>query len=84
MSIRVREMDVFSEEIACRNMYECPTAVWMFFDHVINHVHERALRIAYKENRHYFVLLWEQTNSVPVHIRSLQLLMTEMLKQNQI
>ena len=58
--------------------------VWMFFggtlNHRIIHDHKRALRIAYKDNRHYFGLLLEQSNSVPVYLRSLQLLMTEIYK----
>ena len=56
----------------------------MFFDgtlnHRINHVHERALRIAYNENRHDFSPLLEQAKMVPAHKRSLQLLMTEIYK----
>ena len=58
--------------------------VWLFFDRTLNHrinpVHERALRIKLKENRHDFGLLLEEPKSIPVHIRSLQLLMTEIYK----
>ena len=61
----------------------CPL-VWMFYDrtinHRINHVHERALRIAYKDHGNDFGYLLEQSNSVPIHIRNLQLLMTEIFK----
>ena len=61
----------------------CPL-VWMFYDrtldHRINRVQERALRIAYKDYRSDFGLLLEQTKSVPIHVRNLQLLMTEMYK----
>ena len=61
----------------------CPL-VWMFCDRTlnqrINHVHERALRIAQKDYKHDFGFLLEQTNSVPIHIRNLQLLMTEIFK----
>ena len=56
----------------------------MFYDramnHRINHVHERALRTAYKDHRNDFAYLLEQSNSVPIHVRSLQLLMTEIFK----
>ena len=61
----------------------CPL-VWMFCDRTINqrinHIHERALRIAQKDYEHDFGFLLEQTNSVPIHIRNLQLLMTEIFK----
>ena len=61
----------------------CPL-VWMFYDrtldHRINRVHERALRMAFKDDRNEFGFLLEQTNSVPIHIRNLQLLMTEIYK----
>ena len=49
-------------------------------NHRINHVHERALRIAYKDPRNDFGYLLEQSNSVPIHVRNLQLLMTEIFK----
>ena len=58
--------------------------VWMFYDrtldHRINRTQERALRIAYKDYRNNFGFLLEQTKSVPIHVRNLQLLMTEMYK----
>ena len=49
-------------------------------DHRINRVQERALRIAYKDYGSDFGLLLEQTKSVPIRVRNLQLLMTEMYK----
>ena len=53
----------------------------MFYDRTmndrINHVRERALRIAYNDHRNDFGYLLEQSNSVPIHVRNLQLLMTE-------
>ena len=43
----------------------------MFYDrtinHRINHVHESALRIAYKDHGNDFGYLLEQSNSVPIH-----------------
>ena len=61
----------------------CPL-VWMFYDRTmnnrINHVHERALCIAYKDHRNDFGYLLEQSNSVPIRVRNLQLLMTEIFK----
>ena len=41
----------------------------------INRIHERALRIAYKDNVSTFEKLLEMDNSVTVHQRNLQLLM---------
>ena len=61
----------------------CPL-VWLFYDrtldHRINRTQERALRIAYKDYGNDFGFLLEQTKSVPIHVRNLQLLMTEMYK----
>ena len=61
----------------------CPH-VWMFYDrtldHRINLTQERALRIAYKDYGNHFGLLLKQTKSVAIHVRNLQLLMTEMYK----
>ena len=61
----------------------CPL-VWMLYDgalnHRINHIHERALRIAYKDYENDFGFRLEQSKSVPIHIRNLQLLMTEIYK----
>ena len=58
----------------------CPL-IWMFYDralnHRINHIHERALRIAYKDYDNDFGSLLEQSKSVPILERNLQLLMTE-------
>ena len=56
----------------------CPV-VWMFYDrtleHRINRVQERALRIAYKDYGSDVGFLLEQTKSVTIHVRNLQLLM---------
>ncbi len=61
----------------------CPL-VWMFCDRTlnnkINHIHERALRITYKDMRSDFDTMLLRDNSVPLHIRNLQLLMTEVFK----
>ncbi len=61
----------------------CPL-VWMFCDRTlnnkINHIHERALRITYKDMRTDFDTMLLRDNSVPLHIRNLQLLMTEVFK----
>ena len=61
----------------------CPL-VWMFYDRALNHrinrIHERALHIAYKDYENDFGFLLEQSKSVPIHVRTLQLLMTEIYK----
>ena len=49
-------------------------------NHRINQVHERALCIAYKDHGNDFGYLLEQSNSVPIHVRNQQLLMTEIIK----
>ena len=64
----------------------CPLA-WMFHNkHLntkINKIHERALRIAYKEFDSSFECLLERDNSVTIHAKNLQTLMTEMFKTHQ-
>ena len=56
----------------------------MFYDrtlnHRINHIHERALRFAYKDYQTDFGSLLEQRNLVSIHVKNLQLLMTEIYK----
>ena len=61
----------------------CPL-VWMFCDRAlnnkVNHIHERALRITYKDMTSDFDTMLVRDNAVPIHIRNLQLLMTEIYK----
>ena len=61
----------------------CPL-VWMFCDRILNNkvnrIHERALRITYKDMRSDFDTMLLRDNAVPIHIRNLQLLMTEIYK----
>ena len=61
----------------------CPL-IWMFHDrnlnNKINRIHERALRIAYKDNVSSFENLLVIDNSVTVHQKNLQLLMIEIYK----
>ena len=49
-------------------------------NHRINHIHERALRFAYKDSQTDFGSLLEQRNLVSIHVKNLQLLMTEIYK----
>ena len=61
----------------------CPL-VWMFCDRTlnnrINRIHERALRITYKDMVSDFDTMLLRDNAVPIHIRNLQLLVTEIYK----
>ena len=61
----------------------CPL-VWMFCDRAlnnkINRIHERALRITYKGMTSDYDTMLLKDNAVPIHIRNLQLLMTEVYK----
>ena len=61
----------------------CPI-VWMFhsrkLNERINHIHERALRIVYKDFNSSFEELLIEDNSLNIHHRSLQKLVTEIFK----
>ena len=58
--------------------------VWMFYDRTLNHrinrIHERALRFAYKDFQADCGSLLKQRNLVSIHVKNLQLLMTEIYK----
>ena len=61
----------------------CPL-VWMFhsrkMNNKINRLHERALRIAYKDYTSSFVSLLEKHRYVTIYQKNVQLLMAEILK----
>ena len=61
----------------------CPL-FWMFhsrhLNNKINRIHERALRITYKDYESSFNTLLEKDNSVSIHTKNLQTLMIEMFK----
>ena len=61
----------------------CPL-IWMFcsrtLNHKINKLHERALRIAYKDYKSSFYDLLEKDCTVTIHQRNLRSLATEMYK----
>ena len=61
----------------------CPL-IWMFHDRrvnaKINHIHERALRIAYHDRTSSFEELLITDHSVSIHQRNLQLLVTEIYR----
>ena len=56
----------------------------MFYDrtlsHRLNHIHERALLFANKDYQTDFESLLEQRNLVSIHVKNLQLLMTQIYK----
>ena len=61
----------------------CPL-VWMFHNRTLNNkinkLHERALRIAYKDDNSSFQELLDKDNSVTIHHKNLQRLAVEMYK----
>ena len=61
----------------------CPL-IWMFhsrgLNNKINRIHERALRITYKDKSSTFQELLEKDNSVSIHHRNVQKLATEIYK----
>ena len=61
----------------------CPL-VWIFhsrhLNSKINRIHERALRIAYKDYESSFDTLLEKDNSVSIHPKNLQILLIEICK----
>ena len=71
-------------------MYEPLTSIGsnsiiqLFYDrtlsHKINHIHERALRFAYKDNQTDFESHLEQRDLLFIHVKNLQLLTTEIHK----
>ena len=61
----------------------CPL-IWMLHSRTlnnrINNIHERALRLTYKDNKSSFKQLLEKDHSVTVHQKNLQVLVTEIFK----
>ena len=61
----------------------CPL-IWMLHSRTLNNrtssIHERALRLPYKDNQSSFKKLLENVNSVTVHHKNLQVLVTEIFK----
>ena len=51
-----------------------------YLNNKINRIHEKALRIAYKDCQSNFNVLLENDGSVSIHVKNLQTLMIEMFK----
>ena len=61
--------------------FSCAPVVWMFHsckqNRHINRIHERAMRVVYKDYNSSFDELLEKDNSYKIHDRNLQKLVTE-------
>ena len=81
MSIRQRKT-IMNAFINSQFRY-CPL-IWMCHSRtthsLINNIHERALRIVYKDNNSSFAQLLEKASSVTIHLRNLQVLVIEIYK----
>ena len=69
------------------SQFQCCPLAWMFhsryLNNKINKIHERALRIAYKDYESSFNTLLEKDTSVTIHTKNLQNLMIEMFKTKE-
>ena len=63
----------------CSQFGYCPL-VWMFHSRKINSLHERALRVVYRDYKATFCELLSEDKSVTIHQRNLQLLGTEIFR----
>ena len=81
-------MDLLKREVLLKafitsHFSYCPL-IWMFHSRTlnnrINNIHERALRLTYKDNQSSFKELLEKDHSVIVHHKNLQALVTEIFK----
>ena len=88
MSRVAKYVSLEKRKINMRTFFEsqftyCPL-IWMFCDRglnrKINHLHERALRIAYNDYDSTFDALLEKDNSIVIHQRNLRSLLIEMYK----
>ena len=61
----------------------CPLA-WMFHGRKLNNniskLHERALRITYRDQNSSFESLFEKDSSTTIHVKNLKVMLTEMFK----
>ena len=81
MSINQRKMIM---NAFVRSQFSYCTLIWMCHSRtihsIINNIHERALRIVYKDNISSFALLLEKSGSVSIHHRNLQALAIDIYK----
>ena len=71
-------MHLYPYNLTTVRFYGC--AIVGCYIHKINRIHERALRIVYKDNLSSFEFLLEKSGSVKIHYRNLQLLAIEIYK----
>ena len=66
------------------SQFACFPLIWMFCQRSsnirINHLHERALRIIYKDNESTFEDLLKKDNAVSIHHKNIRLLGIELYK----
>ena len=59
-------------------------SVWMFHSRILNNrinsIHERALRVTYQDYKSTFLQLLQKNNSVTIHQRNFQVLVTEIFR----
>ena len=67
-----------------KSLFNYPSLVWMFClrqsNNLINKVHERCLRLTYRDETKDFQQILREQNEITIHQRNLQALMTEMYK----
>ena len=67
-----------------KSLFNYPSLVWMFClrqsNNLINKVHERCLRLIYRDETKDFQQILREQNEITIHQRNLQALMTEMYK----
>ena len=81
--MNINQRRLIMKAFICSQFSYCPL-IWMFhsrqFNNRINSLHERALRIVYRDYTSSFKELLKKDNSVTVHQKNLQVLATEIFK----
>ena len=80
------KLKILMRAFVISQFHYCPL-VWMFhsrhLNNKINRIHERVLRIVYKDYESNFNTLLGKDNSVSIHAKNLQILMIEMFKTKE-
>ena len=80
--ITIKQRTVLMKSFIESQFGYCPL-IWMFYGrgvNKINHLHERSIRIVYKDNNSSFKELLKKDNSFTVHHRNIQSFATELFK----